>query len=139
MSFGAIAQSDTAVSARAFLIGENEKHFESLVSEHGEQLLNVCKNNMNKAYKLWVSEIREREFKKLKMTPVDGMRGGISQCSECGEKFYTIFNHTSCHVVEKRITDKLNTNKKIDKSNLLLHVNVSNKVHSLDRFRYLKK
>jgi len=61
MSFGAIAQSDTAVSARAFLIGENEKHFESLVSEHGEQLLNVCKNNMNKAYKLWVSLLKDLE------------------------------------------------------------------------------
>jgi len=61
MSFGAIAQSDTAVSAKAFLIGENEKHFESLVSEHGEQLLNVCKNNMNKAYKLWVSLLKDLE------------------------------------------------------------------------------
>lgn len=61
MFLGAIAQSNTDVSARAFLIGENEKHFESLVSEHGEQLLNVCNNSMDKAYKSWVSLLKDLE------------------------------------------------------------------------------
>ena len=61
MFLGAIAQSNTDVSARAFLIGENEKHFESLVSEHGEQLLNVCNNSMDKAYISWVSLLKDLE------------------------------------------------------------------------------
>ena len=61
MAFGAIAQSGTDVSARAFLIGENEEHFESLVVEHSEQLLNVCNNSMDKAYVSWVSLLKDLE------------------------------------------------------------------------------
>lgn len=61
MAFGAMGQTDTDVSARAFLIGENEEHFEALVAEHGEQLLNVCKNSMDKAYESWVSLLKDLE------------------------------------------------------------------------------
>lgn len=61
MAFGAMAQSDTEVSERAFLIGENEEHFELLVMEHGEQLLNVCNNSMDKAYDAWVNLLKDLE------------------------------------------------------------------------------
>lgn len=61
IAFCATAQSDSDISARAFLIGENEEHFESLVIEHGEQLLNVCNNSMDKAYNSWVSLLKDLE------------------------------------------------------------------------------
>lgn len=61
MAFSAMAQSDTEISTRAFLIGENEEHFESLVIEHSEQLLNVCNNSMDKAYDSWVSLLKDLE------------------------------------------------------------------------------
>lgn len=61
VAFSAIAQSDTQVSERAFLIGENEEHFELLVTEHSDQLLNVCNNSMDKAYDAWVSLLKDLE------------------------------------------------------------------------------
>ena len=61
MAVCVIGQSNTDVSARAFLIGENEEHFELLVSEHSEQLLNVCNNSMDKAYESWVALLKDLE------------------------------------------------------------------------------
>lgn len=61
MAFAAVAQSDFDTSERAFLIGENEEHFELLVSEHNEQLLSVCNNSMDKAYEAWVSLLKDLE------------------------------------------------------------------------------
>ena len=59
MAFCALAQSD--ITDRAFLIGDNEEYFESLVSDHSEQLLNVCNNSMDKAYESWVSLLKDLE------------------------------------------------------------------------------
>lgn len=61
IAFMAVGQSETQVSERAFLIGENEDHFELLVTEHSEQLLNVCNNSMDKAYDAWVSLLKDLE------------------------------------------------------------------------------
>lgn len=61
IAFSANAQSDVQVSERAFLIGENEEHFELLVTEHSDQLLNVCNNSMDKAYDSWVSLLKDLE------------------------------------------------------------------------------
>ncbi len=61
VAISSIAQSDTQVSERAFLIGENEEHFELLVTEHSEQLLNVCNNSMDKAYDAWVNLLKDLE------------------------------------------------------------------------------
>lgn len=56
-----MAQSDFDQTQRAFLIGENEQYFELLVTEHTEQLLNVCSNSMDKAYDAWVSLLKDLE------------------------------------------------------------------------------
>jgi len=61
MASAAIGQSDFDQSERAFLIGENEEYFEMLVTEHSEQLLNVCSNSMDKAYEAWVSLLKDLE------------------------------------------------------------------------------
>jgi 5-methylcytosine-specific restriction endonuclease McrA len=49
-------------------------------------------------------DVRGREESKLQLRAIGG---GVSQCSECRDKFYDIFKHTKCPIVENRINRAL--------------------------------
>jgi len=48
----------------------------------------------------WEGEVRVRERAKIKITTVGP---GVSRCSECKSKFYDVFTHPKCPVVEAHI------------------------------------
>lgn len=55
------AQVDMEAAPRAFLIGEHEEVYEQLVTEHKDQLLNVCQNSMDKAFEYWTALLVDLE------------------------------------------------------------------------------
>ena len=55
------AQVDIDHMPKAFIVGEYEELYESLVVEHNELLLTVCSNSMDKAYENWVHLLSDLE------------------------------------------------------------------------------
>ncbi len=49
------AQSVTDTLPTVFLIGEYEKQYNEMISDAPDLLMTVCKNDMDKAYSLWLS------------------------------------------------------------------------------------
>lgn len=51
----------SAQADEAFLIGDNQKYYDNLISEHSDHLLQVCDNSMDEAYSLWTALLKDVE------------------------------------------------------------------------------
>ena len=52
---------ETSTWPRVFVLGENERMLDHLFTEHSGSLLEVCDNNMEKAYKHWLNMLKKME------------------------------------------------------------------------------
>lgn len=53
---------------RVFIIGEEEKKYESIIQQHSLMLFQVCNNSMEDAYDHWNNVLREMEIHAQKMS-----------------------------------------------------------------------